>query len=45
MQSDEEKEERIPIGQAMFDELFPFFMLSLANCCPTPNSSTTRWKR
>lgn len=29
------KEERIPIGQAMFDELFPFFYLSLANCCPT----------
>jgi hypothetical protein len=29
MQSEEDKEEQIPIGQAIFDELFLFFMLSL----------------
>jgi hypothetical protein len=29
MQSEEEKEEKIPIGQVIFDELFLFFMLSL----------------
>jgi hypothetical protein len=29
MQSEEEKEEKIPIGQTIFDELFLFFMLSL----------------
>jgi hypothetical protein len=29
MQSEEETEEKIPIGQTIFDELFLFFMLSL----------------
>ena len=29
MQPEEEMEEKIPIGQVIFDELFLFFMLSL----------------